>query len=348
MDTDFGTIRAPGPGQTLPGNLMADYITHPTDPIKALFVSSGNPVLSIGGETKMREALEQLDLMVCVDIYRNATAEYADYILPAAGAFEREDINLVGLGLQYQPSVQYTEAMVEPGYERRQDWWIWERLSQAMGYASVLDETDEPNMWARIDAMLRSRGHSMQELKNEQIIVIDKAPASDLMERVQHEAGTIDCFPAIFETALSRMAKIFDELNNEPSDQLKLISKRDAYMFNSWYANVEKLKRGKRQDNHLYMNAADAQARQLNDGDPIRVSNQYGQLQTTVAVSDELMPGVVAMTHGWGHQSSKGMREAQAKPGVNCNVLLPSGPDSFEPLSSQAHMTGINVDVVPA
>jgi hypothetical protein len=33
---------------------------------------------------------------------------------------------------------------------------------------------------------------------------------------------------------------------------------------------------------------------------------------------------------------------------VNCNVLLPSGPGAFEPISNQAHMTGVPVDVVPA
>jgi hypothetical protein len=39
------------------------------------------------------------------------------------------------------------------------------------------------------------------------------------------------------------------------------------------------------------------------------------------------------------------MSVAAARPGVNPNALLPSGPGSFEPLSSQAHMTGVPVDV---
>jgi hypothetical protein len=59
------------------------------------------------------------------------------------------------------------------------------------------------------------------------------------------------------------------------------------------------------------------------------------------------MRGVVAMTHGWGHARSSGMTFAQQTPGVNCNVLLPSGPGAYEPISNQAHMTGIPVDVAP-
>ena len=345
LETPFGTIRQPGGGLTLPGNLMPDYILHQDEPIKAMFVSSGNPVLSIGGEQRMREAFESLELLVCIDIYRNATAEYADYILPAAGAFEREDINITGLGLQFEPSVQYTDAVVPPAFERRPDWWIWEQLCKAMGFQSAFDDTDAPDMWARTNAMLRSRGHSMEELREAQVITLDNAPPEDLFERVQHEDGSIDCFPALFESSLERMAVIFDELEQESADQLKLISKRDAYMLNSWYSNLDKLKRGARDQNYLFMHPQDAQLRQIAEGDAVRVENQHGELETTVRLTDDVMPGVVAMTHGWGHQRTPGMRLANSRPGINCNVLLPSGPDSFEPLSNQAHMTGIPVQV---
>jgi len=52
------------------------------------------------------------------------------------------------------------------------------------------------------------------------------------------------------------------------------------------------------------------------------------------------------MAHGWGNATTSGMSRAQTRPGVNCNALLPIGVGSFEPLSSQAHMTGIPVEVV--
>lgn len=365
VETPFGGVmRAPGAGISLPGNLMADYIADPNDPVKALFVSSGNPVLSIGGEEKMREALEGLELLVCVDIYRNATGEYADYVLPAAGAFEREDINIVGLGMQYEPSVQFTEAMVKPAFERKPDWWIWERLAERMGGQSVFsqvsvdadvsasddattsaDTSAEPNMWSRVDSMLRSRGHSFADLRRDQVIALERSDPDELFARVQHEDEQIDCCPPIFADAIQRMAAIFVELDAEPADQLKLISKRDNYTFNSWYANVEKLKARNRNQNYLFMHPADAQRRQIADGDKVRVSNAQGEIETPVKFSDTLMPGVVAMTHGGGQGRTSGMRTAQANPGANCNVLLPSGSDSFEPLSNQAHMTGIAVDV---
>ncbi|MEM1432817.1 MAG: molybdopterin-dependent oxidoreductase [Pseudomonadota bacterium] len=345
VETGYGLMRKPGGGVTLPGNLMADYLTDTAEPVKALFVSSGNPVLSIGGEQRMRDALDALELLVCIDIYPNATSQHADFVLPAAGAFEREDVNLTGLGLQFVPSIQFTEAVVPPAYERKPDWWIWEKLAQHMGFVSAFDQSETPDMWGRIDAMLRCRDGSMAELRAAGILTFEHAQPEHLFAEVQHEDGLVDCCPAIFESAIERMAAIFEELSSEGVDTLKLISKRDAYMLNSWYSNLDKLKHGKRDRNYLFMHPQDAERRQIADGERVRISNAHGVVETEVRLSADYMQGVVAMTHGWGHGGNPRLRVARDKPGVNCNVLLPSGPGSFEPLSNQAHMTGIAVEV---
>lgn len=352
LETPFGPVRKPGGvGINLPGNLLASYITDHEPPIRALFVSSGNPVLSIGGEAHLRRAMGSLELLVCVDIYRNATGEYADYVLPAAGAFEREDVNFAGIGLQFEPSVQFTPAVVPPAFERKPDWWIYERLCQAMGFESALDGVPEgelPDMWGRINAMLRSRGHDMAQLKAREIIVFERSSPEDFYDRyLQRDEQTVDCCPEIFEPALVRMETIFEALVAAPGGTLKLISKRDPYNFNSWYANVAKLKGKDRDRNYLFMHPDDAQVRQIADGSTVRIANQHGTIVAPVRLTDDLMPGVVAMTHGWGHGQSPGMRVANEHQGVNCNALLPSGPGSFEPLSNQAHMTGVPVEVTP-
>ncbi len=353
LETPFGEVRKPGGvGINLPGNLLANHITELENPIRALFVSSGNPVLSIGGEAHLREAMDSLELLVCVDIYRNATGEYADYVLPAAGAFEREDINFAGIGLQFDPSVQFTEAVVPPAFERKPDWWIYERLAQAMGYSSALDELPEgelPDMWGRVNAMLRSRGHSMAELRQEQIIALERSKPEDFYQRyLQRDSEMVDCCPEAFAPAIERMGLLFAEEVAAPASALKLISKRDAYMFNSWYANVAKLKAKDRDRNYLYMHPQDAEARQIGEGSTVRIANEQGAIEAPVKLTDDLMAGVVAMSHGWGQGESKGMRVASGAPGVNCNALLPSGPGSFEPLSNQSHMTGIPVEVSPS
>lgn len=354
VDGPFGRMRQPGGvGIGLPGTLLADHVLNPAAPIRAMFVNSGNPVLSIAGEARLREAFASLELLVCVDIYRNATAEYAHYLLPAAGAYEREDINITGLGLQDQPSVQFTEAVVPPACERKPEWWIYGRLAQHLGLHSPLDAAadgaEAPDPWARVDAMLRSRGQSMRALREAGVLVFERTrPETFFDEHLPTEDHRVDCCPEGFAEAIARMDAIFAELAAEPPGQLKLIGKRDAYMLNSWYANLPKLKAQGRDHNPLFMHPDDARPRQIADGDRVRIENRFGAVEARVRLSDQLMPGVVAMTHGWGQGASPGLSVAQRSAGVNCNVLLPSGPGAFEPISNQSHMTGIAVEVRPA
>ena len=204
-------------------------------------------------------------------------------------------------------------------------------------------------MWARVDAMLKSRQHSMAELRAQRVIVLERSQPEDLLAKhLQTDDQCVDCFPAMFAAPIERMRKIFADLAAEPTDQLKLISKRDAYMINSWYSNLPKLKTRGRDRNYLFMHPEDAALRQIDEGAAVRIFNRHGAIEAPVKLTTELMRGVVAMTHGWGHGATPGMTVAQRTAGVNCNVLLPSGPGAYEPISNQAHMTGINVEVAPA
>ena len=66
------------------------------------------------------------------------------------------------------------------------------------------------------------------------------------------------------------------------------------------------------------------------------------------ALLDELMPGTVALPHGWGHQHATGLSVASRTRGVNVNLLAADGPDAIERISGMARLTGIPVDVRPA
>ncbi len=333
----------------LPGNLMADELTNAETKTRALFVIAGNPVLSVGGEEEMREAIEAVELVVCLDLYRNATGELADYILPCADGFERADVNIAGLGLQYRPYVQWADPVVSPRGERREEWWILGRIEQALGMKSVLDQGPNPDLALRLKHMMQSRGLDLDEVRATPrgVVLEGLTPGSFYDKWIQTDDHRVDCFPSIFQEqgALDRCETLFDELSNEPADQLKLIPLRTVHMHNSWYQNVDRLKRPGQQDNPLCIHPDDAAARGLSEGDRIRCSNAWGELETRIAFDETLRSGVVAMTHGWGNKRTPGMKTAQRHPGVNPNVLLPSGPGSYERLSNQAFMTGIPVSI---
>ena len=119
---------------TLPATVMAEEITTPgPGQIRALFVSSGNPVLSIPNGPELEQAMRELDLMVAIDLYVTETSRHADYILPGTTFLERDDFPLAFLTFSLTPFVQWTEPVVTPRGEARQEWEIIDEISRRIG-----------------------------------------------------------------------------------------------------------------------------------------------------------------------------------------------------------------------
>jgi formate dehydrogenase len=198
--------------------------------------------------------------------------------------------------------------------------------------------------------MLRTRGSSLDEVRARPHGVRfpdGLEPGAFFRDHLQTPDRLVDCCPDPFATAIARAERLFGELASEGSRRLKLVTRRDPWMHNSWYANLPAMKRGRRDRNRLYLHPEDLRDRGLANGGCARVSNEHGALEVEVCEDPGLVPGVAALTHGWGNARTPGMRVAQRTPGVNANALLPTGPGSFEPLSSQAFMTGVPIEVTP-
>ena len=335
---------------TVPGALMADLMLTDEEPIRAMIVMAGNPVLSIGGGERLRRAFESLELLVTIDFYRNATGELADWALPAADWFEREDLNYFVQGVQRVPYLQWTDAVVAPKADRRTDAWILSRILQEMGKPSLLDIPGGDLMSALWDGRLGETGHSVRALREAEghVVRLPDAEPGGFLDRVAG-GGRFDGCPAEIEASFARADAIFDELVAESGATLKLITRRTHYMLNSTFQNVKALReaRGGR-TNPLYMNAVDARDRGLVDGQWVIVRNGNGELRAELELDDRLAEGTVAMSHGFGNEWASGMPVAQSMPGVNVNALSPSGAGSFDPIGGMSHLTGIAVEVEPA
>ena len=90
------------------------------------------------------------------------------------------------------------------------------------------------------------------------------------------------------------------------------------------------------------MHPDDAGERGLVDGGRARVSSRVGSVEIVVEVTEAIMPGVVSIPHGWGHQGTA-MRVASAHPGVNTNLL--ADEQAVDPLSGDAVLNGVPVTV---
>jgi anaerobic selenocysteine-containing dehydrogenase len=109
--------------------------------------------------------------------------------------------------------------------------------------------------------------------------------------------------------------------------------------------NLDLLVRGKERCT-LHVHPDDAARLGLADGEPARVSARAGAVSVPVEVTDAVMPGVVSMPHGWGHDADgSAMAVAAAHAGVNSNLL--SDETLLEPLTGNAVFNGIPVEVAP-
>jgi anaerobic selenocysteine-containing dehydrogenase len=162
---------------------------------------------------------------------------------------------------------------------------------------------------------------------------------------VQNDDGLIDCCPPFFRRGYVSAEQHWQTLITEPKDQLKLITRRTGLMINSWMNNLSVHKKSVHMTNPLWMNPQDAESRGLFGGSEVRVQTDFGQVQAELVLDETLRPGVVAMSHGWGQSKAYGLTTAHRFPGVNVNQLAPVGPGSFDVLSNQAHLTGVNVKV---
>ena len=329
-----------------PGALLAHAITDTSNPLKGLIVVAGNPLLTVPGGEGLRKAFESLELLVVVDLYRNATAELADFVLPSADFFEREDINHFAQGFQPDPYLQWTPAVVPPAGQRKPDSWVLDRLLATTldGDQIVAAATDPLAFY--FDRALAATGLSVDRLRRSpnRILPVPAATAPASAPGETWPMPRFDCAPSSLVDAIARGNEIFDEHLRTPRGSLRLISNRTRLTQNSSFANVA----GSSPDeapNPLYISPLDAGRLGLSDGDDVEITSDHGSVRNSVRLDASLREGVVAMTHGFGNERTRGMTRATARPGVNVNELAGTGPGSYDPISGMSHLTGIRVEI---
>jgi anaerobic selenocysteine-containing dehydrogenase len=311
--------------------------------IRALFVVAGNPVLSTPNGARLGKALASLDLMVSVDMYRNATSRLAHYILPPVGPLERDHYGLFLLPIAVRNFAKYSKPLFDPPSGALQDWEILRGLAVAIGGEPVTGPTPRQTL----DGLLQRGPYAitLEELESHPSGMDFGTPeAGRLPERLRTPDKTIDCAPEEFVADLMRLA---GELAEPLLDKrLRLIGRRHLRSNNTWLHNAPRLVKGKDRCT-LLIHPEDARARNLGDGATAEVSSKNGMIALKVEVTDDMMPGTVSIPHGWGHNlPGVAMATAQAHAGVSINDL--TDESALDPLSGNAALSGMLVEVRPA
>ncbi|MCU0447553.1 MAG: molybdopterin-dependent oxidoreductase [Microscillaceae bacterium] len=353
-----------------PGGILADEIlTEGDKQVKALFVTGGNPLITMANSQRLKEAFEKLELLVVLDILPTETASIAHYILPCTSPLQRPDLPFIFplmLGLQAKPYLQATQAIVPPEGEQRDEASIYLDLARACG-THIFGSPWAQRFFELTKFTRRKKSKTEQPAVAQEFLLngllkltkqkgfrtLLQAPhgilrpahqaGSFLGKRIFTEDGKVNLAPEILMAQAKKLASDF-ELEKQNLGKFKLISKRAVTTHNSWTHNYEEFVDGGNHTNYLYINPLDAQKLDLKEYDLADVSSETATVRVPVKFNADLMLGTVALPHGWGHQHSLQQVANQTK-GVNINILVADGPDKIEKVSGMANLSGFVVEI---
>lgn len=369
----------------LPMTLLAEEIETPgPGQVKALITVASNPVLSAPGGPRLSAALGTLDFMLSLDIYLNETTRHADVVLPGLSPLEEGHYDVSFPQLSHRNHARYSPPVFAPPAGHPPEWQSLLRLAaivrgQGAG-ADVLALDDE---WLAQDvqrqagehagavlAMLAASGRRGPERLvdlalrggpygdrfglNPGGLTLDRVAAADggmdlgalqprIPEILRTPSGKVELAPP---ACLAGLAQARGQLD-APAPELVIVGRREVRSNNSWMHNLPTLAKGPERCT-LLVHPADAARLGLADGARAQVTGpRGGQVTAPVVVSDEVMPGVVSLPHGWGHDlPGAALHLAAERPGANLNAVLDER--LRDPLSGNAVLSGVAVRVVPA
>ena len=296
--------------------------------IKGLFTVAGNPVLSTPNGQQLEQALEKSEFMVCIDYYLNETTKHANIILPPVSPLEREHYDISFHNLAVHNTAKYSEALFKTPKGEMHDWQIYlelaKRLDPNPDFATKM--TRRMTKWFGLkflmNTLLKKSGLSVKQLLINPHGV-DLGPLkSRLPEILRHPDKKIHLHPDFYGQDMTRVLEKFklDESGNS-ADEILLIGRRHVRSNNSWMHNSHRLVKGKSRCT-LLIHPELAKQQNIEDGQSVTVTSRVGEVTLPAEISDEIMPGVVSIPHGWGHHR-KDIQQATAQQhaGVSVNDL---------------------------
>jgi anaerobic selenocysteine-containing dehydrogenase len=314
----YGQDLEPGPTRIINMTKLGEALASADPPVKAMFVYSANPAASNPDQAGTIAGLAREDLFTVVhEQVMTDTARYADVLLPSTMAMEHPDLYYAYGHYHVQMS---RPAVAAPG-ECRSILELFRELAVRMGLndagtksAGAFDATFDELVRTALDnpANPRLRGITLERLDAEGSVPL--APQDPRLPFYSPFLDGVFDTPTRkveFESSLMKDAgvdPVLGALTAEEADPavaeeaarwpLHFLSPASRYFINSSMVENE---RGRRLQKGplLYLNAADAAARGIADGDRVRAWNDRGGWTATAAISELTGPGVVATFRGW-------------------------------------------------
>lgn len=317
--------------------------------LKGFITVAGNPVLSTPNGEKLDKAFAQLDFMFSIDYYVTETSRHAHIILPPVSPLERDHYDITFNGFAVHNVAKYSPVLFEKPKEAKHDWQIYlelaKRLDKKAPIATKIERQLIKNLGPKfvLDQGLKRGPYanmSLKKVKNNPH-GLDLGPLKPMLPKgIKHKDKQIHLHVDFYQADLERVAKMVAHYDDS---QILLIGRRHVRSNNSWLHNSYRLVKGKPRCT-LMLHPDTAKAHNIVDGQLVKVTSRVGEVTITAEVTDELMPGVVSIPHGFGHgRSGVKQKIAQAHAGVSVNDL--TDDTLIDKLSGNAAVNGVPVSL---
>ncbi|MCX5879674.1 MAG: molybdopterin-dependent oxidoreductase [Deltaproteobacteria bacterium] len=298
--------------------------------LKAFLVAGGNPLVSMPDSNAFRDSFRKLDLLVVHDLFMTETAKEAHYVLPACSHLEKW-----GLAYNYNvchcvPFLMLRKKCIEPLHESWSEWKFFTELAKRLGMEDKFPWKTEEEMVA---FELAPSWFSFDHLLNEKPEgVVYAAKSYERQEGLfRSPSGRIEIYSEAFEKVGFDPLPTFLEPERGPKRGKKDFLKkyplilstgsRNLYYTHSQHRNVEALRKLSPEP-MAEISPATAKQFGVQNGDPVVVETNRGQVRMKAGVDDRVADGVVLVPHGWGGEAN-----ANLLTDVQCREPIMGYPD---------------------
>ncbi len=366
--------------------MAEEILTPGDGQVRAMITLMTNPVRSTANSEQMEAAFSSLDFFVAVDFYLNETTRHAHLILPTPTAAEQSYYDLGLYQLAVRNFAKWSPATVSPPPGTPEAWQVMLKLSGFfMGKADRPVREIDDAVFAQLASSLVKRNCPWPGLTFEEVasklggssgpartidmllrfgpygdgfgrrpegLTLEKVRAAEhgidlgphqprLREIINTPSGKVELAPPQITADLARLRADMAKMDRE----MVLIGRRNLRTTNSFMHNLPALVKG-RNVCTLQMSPRDARRIGLADGSAARVTSRVGCVVAPVEITDDLMPGVVSLPHGWGHNvEASQINIAKKHPGTNANAL--TDDRAYDEVSGTAVLFGTPVTIEP-
>ena len=344
---DLGELASPTGVREMPTSQLADEILMPGEgQIKALFVIAGNPLMAFPDQEKAFAALQELDLLVCIDPYMSATAEMADYILAPKLTLEREDVTLLADYWYEKPYSQYSKAVVETDHDVIEEWEFYWGLAKRMGLEvkiknNIIPNDRKPTKFELLQAITKGSRADLSFLRDNPGGHIFEDMKVEVQPAPEGKTGRLNLFPV---GVAEEFQALKESVETEEDYSHQLIGFRSKYVLNSFGRTLPAILAKSGTTNPAHIHPDDLAAMNITDDSEVVIQSPHGSIPAIVKANDRIKPGVVAMHHCWG--VAPGQQAPVREVGSNTNLLV-NGEKQLQKFTGMTRSSGIPINIHP-